>query len=183
MMDIKYKITFFSNWHCGSGLAAGADVDELVIKDSNKLPYVPGRTVKGLLREAANMLSQFKKVPQNSLKRIFGLGGDDEKFGSQSTVSFTDATLCEDEKLTIINNELTNYLYMSVASTAIDEKGIAKDLSLRKIETTIPCNVYGTILNVADEDVELLLEIFKWVKRLGLGRNRGYGRCEISKED
>ena len=76
------------------------------------------------------------------------------------------------KKLTIINNELTNYLYMSVASTAIDEKGIAKDLSLRKIETTIPCNVYGTILNVADEDVELLLEIFKWVKRLGLGRNR-----------
>ena len=66
---------------------------------------------------------------------------------------------------------------MSVASTAIDEKGIAKDLSLRKIETTIPCNVYGTILNVANEDVELLLETFKWVKRLGLGRNRGYGRC------
>ena len=183
MMDIKYKIAFFSNWHCGSGLAAGADVDELVIKDSNKLPYVPGRTVKGLLREAANMLSQFKKVPQDSLKRIFGLGGDDEKFGSQSTVSFTDATLCEDEKLTIINNELTNYLYMSVTSTAIDEKGIAKDLSLRKIETTIPGNVYGTILNVANEDVELLLETFKWVKRLGLGRNRGYGRCEISKED
>ncbi len=72
---------------------------------------------------------------------------------------------------------------MSVTSTAIDEKGIAKDLSLRKIETTIPCNVYGTILNVANEDVELLLETFKWVKRLGLGRNRGYGRCEISKED
>lgn len=94
MVDIKYKITFFSNWHCGSGLAAGADVDELVIKDSNKLPYVPGRTVKGLLREAANMLSQFKKVPQDSLKRIFGLGGDDEKFGSKSIVSFTDATLC-----------------------------------------------------------------------------------------
>ena len=179
MMDIKYKIAFFSNWHCGSGLAAGADVDELVIKDSNKLPYVPGRTVKGLLREAANMLSQFKKVPQDSVKRIFEFGGDDEKFGSHSIVSFTDATLCEDEKLTIINNELTNYLYMSVTSTAIDEKG----LSLRKIETTIPCNVYGTILNVANEDVELLLETFKWVKRLGLGRNRGYGRCEISKED
>lgn len=45
-MDIKYKIEFFSNWHCGSGLAAGADVDALVVKDCNGLPYVPGKTIK-----------------------------------------------------------------------------------------------------------------------------------------
>ena len=49
-MRIDYSIEFFSYWHCGSGLAAGADVDELAIKDGDGLPYVPGRTVKGLLR-------------------------------------------------------------------------------------------------------------------------------------
>lgn len=47
MIDVEYKITFFSNWHCGSGLAAGADIDELVIKDKDKLPYVPGAPLKG----------------------------------------------------------------------------------------------------------------------------------------
>ena len=52
MSTIKYEIEFFSNWHCGSGLAAGADVDALVIKDQEGLPYIPGRTLKGLLREA-----------------------------------------------------------------------------------------------------------------------------------
>ena len=57
MSTIKYEIEFFSNWHCGSGLAAGADVDALVIKDNNGLPYVPGRTLKGLLRDAATNLS------------------------------------------------------------------------------------------------------------------------------
>ena len=67
MTDIKYKITFFSNWHCGSGLAAGADTDELVIKDRNGLPYVPGRTIKGLLREAVMMLKQFTDIPEESI--------------------------------------------------------------------------------------------------------------------
>ena len=43
IMDIKYKIEFFSNWHCGSGLAAGADVDALVVKDAEGLPYLLGR--------------------------------------------------------------------------------------------------------------------------------------------
>ena len=31
-MDIIYKIEFFSDWHCGSGLSSGADVDLLVVK-------------------------------------------------------------------------------------------------------------------------------------------------------
>ena len=53
---IDYTIEFFSLWHCGSGLAAGADVDERVIRDKDGLPYVPGRTVKGLLRDAADTL-------------------------------------------------------------------------------------------------------------------------------
>ena len=32
-MEIPYNITFHSNWHCGSGLASGAHLDALVIKD------------------------------------------------------------------------------------------------------------------------------------------------------
>ena len=59
-MDIKYKVIFFTDWHCGSGLAAGADVDALVIKDSDGLPYIPGKTMKGLLREAAEEIVSFR---------------------------------------------------------------------------------------------------------------------------
>jgi CRISPR/Cas system CMR subunit Cmr4 (Cas7 group RAMP superfamily) len=56
---IEYQIEFFSEWHCGSGLAAGADVDALVVKDKDKLPFVPGKTIKGLIREAADVLTLF----------------------------------------------------------------------------------------------------------------------------
>ncbi len=55
-MDIRYKIQFHTFWHCGSGLASGADADLLVIKDKDGIPYVPGKTVKGLLREAFDLL-------------------------------------------------------------------------------------------------------------------------------
>lgn len=37
-------------------------------------------------------------------------------------------------------------------------------------------------MNVNEQDIDILLQTFKWIKRLGLGRNRGYGRCEITKE-
>ena len=30
MIDIHIKIEFHSPWHCGSGLAAGSDIDALV---------------------------------------------------------------------------------------------------------------------------------------------------------
>ena len=183
MTNIKYKITFYTNWHCGSGLAAGADTDELVIKDRNGLPYVPGRTIKGLLREAATMLSQFTDIPEESINRLFGKGGDAADFGCRSDVSFTNATLSDKEQNYIIREKLVKHLYMSIASTAIDNNGIADDHSLRKIETTIPCCIHGLIMNVDEKDTDVLLQAFRWIKRLGLGRNRGYGRCEITKED
>ena len=53
MKDITFKITFFSEWHCGSGLSSGSDLDALVIKDKDNFPFIPGKTLKGLIREAA----------------------------------------------------------------------------------------------------------------------------------
>ena len=51
-MEIPYNITFHSNWHCDSGLASGAHLDALVIKDKNGMPYIPGKTLKGIIKEA-----------------------------------------------------------------------------------------------------------------------------------
>ena len=177
MKTIKYKIEFFSNWHCGSGLGAGADVDAIVIKDKDGIPFVPGKTVKGLLREAAmNVVSGNAEW----INRVFGnfTDKDDNVMGC---AFFSDAAICDKERKAICGNGLAPYLFRSFAATAIDENGIAKDLSLRKIETVVPCTLYGYVLNVPEEHEENLEKSFRYVKRMGLGRNRGYGRCEISK--
>ena len=178
-MNIRYRIEFFSNWHCGSGLAAGADVDALVVKDANGLPFVPGKTIKGLLREAAEVLD-----PENPvLHRLFGQSGEvDISYVNGTRIGETfygNATLMEGKS--IIASELTPYLYQTFASTAIDERsGIAKDNTLRKIETVVPCTLEGDIRNVPEDGINLLSDAMQFIKRMGTGRNRGYGRCRIT---
>jgi len=175
MSTINYKIEFFSNWHCGSGLAAGADVDALVIKDKNGLPYIPGRTLKGLLREAATILSTDDKI----IGTIFGISGDKEDHQTGSSF-FGNATLPFAESQYIVEQGLTPHLFQTFASTSIDENGIAKDNTLRKIETVVPCILEGEILNVPDGTEKVLEDAMHYIKRLGTGRNRGYGRCKIT---
>ena len=175
MSTIKYEIEFFSNWHCGSGLAAGADVDALVIKDKNGLPYVPGRTIKGLLREAASILSDDKET----VCTIFGVSGDEDNHQIGSSF-FGNATLSHAEYQYIVEQGLAPHLYQTFASTRIDENGIAKDNTLRKIETVVPCKLEGEILNVPDGAEQEIEDAMSFIKRMGTGRNRGYGRCKVS---
>ena len=178
-MDIRYKIEFFSNWHCGSGLAAGADVDALVVKDAKGLPYVPGRTIKGLLREAACELCGDDIL----ISKIFGLSGNKKPMNPgdirTGTSFFGNATLTEGAA--IVSANLVSHLFQTFASTRIDEcSGIAKDNTLRKIETVVPCTLEGEIRNVPEEGEEVLRKAMQLIKRMGTGRNRGYGRCCIS---
>ena len=180
MADIHYTIQFFSYWHCGSGLAAGADIDALVVKDKNGLPYVPGKTMKGLVREAVMTLSAFKKEDkQDLLKESFGYFDDAEKAG-KGCMFFTNAELGADEQKAIVDHHYQHHLYDSVASTAIMSNGIAKDHSLRKVEVVVPCTLEGKIKDVPAGLVDALLDALKFVKRLGVNRNRGLGRCSIA---
>lgn len=180
MIDLKYTITFFSNWHCGSGQAAGADVDELVIKDYDGLPYVPGRTLKGLLRDAADLLVCHDGLDQDILDKLFGNDDNHGQHGELTTMGklfFSNAEL--PERSTIAAQGLVNYLYQSFSATAIGDDGIAKDLSLRKIQTVIPCTLQGAILHVPDEHVAAIKKMASLIKHIGLGRSHGFGRCQM----
>ena len=179
-MTIDYTIEFFSYWHCGSGLAAGADVDALAIKDEDDLPYVPGRTVKGLLHDAAVTLSGLGALKnENFIADVFGKSGDEEGHGQRSLASFGNASITGPVRKSILERKLVGGLYASVASTAIDDDGIAKDHTLRKIQVIVPCAVRGKIFGVPDTYEDDLRLCMAMVKRMGTGRSRGLGRCEI----
>lgn len=177
---MRYKIEFFSYWHCGSGQTAGADVDELVIRDVSGLPFVPGRTLKGLLREAVANILLLRGGEEGSVEELFG------SESRQGRLYFTNASLSDAlrQSLRSMPDIDPEMLYRSFSSTAIDERGVAKEHTLRRIETAIPCTLYGEITGIGSADEEALLEeALKYVKRLGLGRSRGYGRCELSRID
>lgn len=169
MKNIEYKITFHTYWHCGSGLAAGANVDALVVKDKDGMPFVPGKTIKGLVREAVGVLNA------DTDEQIFGTEG---KVRSESF--FTNAVMDENEQKFIVSQNAAPYMYKTLASTAIDDDGIAKDNSLRSIQVTVPCTLTGKIHNIPDDKVELVSNALRYIKRLGQWRNRGLGRCTIT---
>lgn len=175
MSDIHYKIEFYSYWHCSSGQAAGSDVDELVIKYPNGLPFVPGRTIKGLFRDACDELMRYNCVDDSFIRCVFG------EVNSKSECFFSDAVLSQDEEKYILQEHLGAFLYDAVSATAIDEDGIAKDHSLRKIQVALPCTLYGIIEGVPEEYEMDLIKSMGMIKRLGRGRSRGFGRCTITK--
>ncbi len=182
-MNIKYKIEFHTDWHCGSGLAAGADVDAVVVKDKCGLPFVPGKTIKGLVREAVEEIRGFKGVECDAaFVETFGYFEEDKKEMKRGKAFFTNAELHKTEKDAITANKVERFMYRSIASTAIDENGIAKEHSLRKIEVVVPCILYGEIIDVPENMAEEIINAFKYIKRLGQNRNRGLGRCTISME-
>lgn len=179
-MNLKYKIEFHTDWHCGSGLAAGADVDALVVKDQNGMPFIPGKTVKGLIREAVEEVRFFKKaVEKASLLDAFGFF-DDKEEKQKGTMFFTNAELDEEEYKAIVAAKASRFLYRKISSTAIDKDGIAKDHSLRKTETVVPCTLFGTIYDVPESLTQEIVEAMGFIKRMGQNRNRGLGRCTVS---
>ncbi len=181
-MNIHYKLEFFSYWHCGSGLAAGADVDLLTIKDEDDLPFVPGKTIKGLLREASETLAALAPDIYPSPEKIDEIYGkaNDGSLMLQGCAFFSNAEFPKEDKDFIIKNKYARSLFSSVSSTAIDDAGIAKEHSLRRTEVTLPCILTGEILDLPDDCGKLMADSMAFVKRLGANRNRGLGRCRFT---
>lgn len=181
---INYKITFLSDWHAGSGLSAGAEADLVVIKDKNNLPYLPGKTIKGLIRD---VFEDFKdwghfNVNEEFIYRIFGKETLKEENGHLTNKPFfSNAVLPDEEKNEIINNSLSSFLYRNISSTKINKNGVADEGSLRTLEVCIPLTLNGYIDNIKEQDIEMFEKAFQYLRNIGTNRNRGLGRCKIER--
>ena len=180
-MTLKYKIRFYDYWHLSSGISAGAKLDSTVVKDKTGLPYVPAKTIKGLAREMAELSGDCEFV-----NRCFGGTTDNkdkcydkEMKNKQGECYFANATLDEASKKEIVSNKLQDHLYDVIASTKIDKNGIAEDKSLREIEVVIPISLFGEIQDIPERHIEQMKRSLQMIKRAGLNRNRGLGRCEF----
>jgi len=183
-MTLKYNLQFFDYWHLSSGLSSGAKLDSTVVKDNDNIPYAPGKTIKGLVREMFVELFGCEEAYQ-----IFGFQSneqdkcyDKDKKNKSSLLHFKNATLPQDTKDEIVSNNLQDNLYDIIASTQINkDTGIAVDDSLREIEVVVPLTLEAKILDIPTQDeFNKLKKALKMIKRMGLNRNRGLGRCEFN---
>ncbi len=180
METIKYEVKFLDYWHLSSGLSAGAKFDSMVVKDADGLPYLSGKTLKGLAREMAELLND-----ETLILKCFGGEGVD-----MGACYFSNATLPKVIADEIKEHSLQDRLYDEIASTKIGQKGkeeetegIAVDNSLREIEVVVPLTLEGYIDDVPSDHKEQIKKALKMIKRMGLNRNRGLGRCEICIEE
>ena len=185
METLQYKIEFTSFWHTGSGLSSGTETDLVVIKDKNGLPYIPGKTLKGLLREAAETINQFDNnlAEDIFIETVFGEKSEEGKTNSPNEAKsfFSDAYMSENMRAYFINNEEQRQsLFKNIASTKIDKNGQAKEHSLRQMQVTIPIELYAEIVDFPKEYQQQIENCFAWVKKMGLNRTRGFGRCKLS---
>ena len=170
-MKIEYRIKFLEFWHIGSGMGAGAVADAVVLKDKDDLPYVPGKTIKGLIRELADR--------DGNREFIDGCLGKEGKTEEILPTYFSNAELVDGKE--IKDKCLQNYLFENISFTAIDEKGLAKDGSLRTIESVVPMELKGYV-ECEKRYAEDLKRYLSSIKRMGLARNRGFGRCNVKVE-
>ena len=187
MKSIEYQIEFHHYWHAGSGLASSTYADLLVNKTRDGLPYLPGRTIKGLLREAAEVIHELDEdlVGSAFIRDVFGQHpGEESAEGpapAPAVCFFTNATLPER-----VSNHLRQddkrHLYQVLAATRIDAKGLAAHGTLRQLEVTVPLTLFATIEYFPEKAgyEQQLQYCFQWIKRIGLNRSRGLGRCKFS---
>lgn len=52
----RVRLTMESDWHVGSGMGRPGNVDRLITRDADGLPFVPAKTLRGIWRDACERL-------------------------------------------------------------------------------------------------------------------------------
>lgn len=166
----------------------GGSKDGIILKDDDGLPFIPGKTLKGLLRDA---YKECRFDEENELKlfghRKHGLEEDDKKIkNTQGKLHFSSAYLPEELRNKLSNEKaLINGLFTSKTSTRLGKDKQAENHSLRKIEVCIPLVLEASITPLEPKgeiykDYKKDLEkVFKMLRLVGEKRYRGLGRCMV----
>ncbi|CZE46254.1 RAMP superfamily CRISPR-associated protein [Campylobacter geochelonis] len=185
-MQKQLEITLKSNALISNGDGYGlVDVDS--ISDEFGRFYIPAKRLKGVLKESATevleMQGKLDDEIKNQINKLFGTSKEKGK------ISIENAIIDESEflkRLSIFGKERVKSLKsMVINQTSIDENGVAKSGSLRRMRVIKSGNKFSAKIeleeDLEDKFKELLNHAIKNLKRLGSSRNRGLGavECEL----
>lgn len=203
MRTIVFEI--LSYWQAGSGRGAAAMADSVIVRDDAGLPYLPGRSVKGLLREAMQQAEDVGAVEKGRVEEWFGsripAEGDDEEARErqreesrykteQGRLWFGSGRLPEPWRRWAAQaggevEPLVSELVTYVASTAINRDGVARDQTLRVAQVAVPMTLHAEVHGPEGDSrwVEDLRTALPLLRCLGSRRQRGYGRVRVRMEE
>ncbi len=197
-------VQFTSDWHVGTGAGRSGDVDRLIARetvrvddsDPVEVPFLPAKTLTGILRDAAERLAfgldvGTDKGPWSDYVRwIFG------EAGQPAALSVRPGHL-SDALVVALSEDRTALqgLTTTRASTAIDPvTGTAVEHTLRNIEVGRPGTVFDAVWHLDDaraptvtvegekravDAAHFLATAAALVDGIGAKRRRGLGRCSL----
>lgn len=192
-------ITLKSDICVGSGYSYAGLIDSDICFDRYGLPYIPGRRIKGCMRQSAEDCLLCSGILSNQdIDLIFGTGGDDAVKG----ISIGNAYLekhseivkelsCLSQNSVVTQESILNCFCHVQGQTKLDN-GVAVDNSLRY--TRVLNHYYPfdgremafvaeiSLGNLSREDEGKLTAIAKATRNIGLKRNRGMGNISIAIE-
>jgi hypothetical protein len=203
MMNITFDIQTW--WRAGSAYGDGAVADATVHCDATGLPFLPGRTIKGLCRNALRLAAEAgiavggKPITMGDIERWFGpeledsTGGDvDRRVAAFRYETRAGALRFDSARLPTLwldwakaNPGALWALRVPMASTAVGNDGVAADHTLRTVEVAAPMSLTGAVEWIAAETEDArwreafasALPVF--IRGLGSTRNRGFGRVAV----
>ncbi len=197
-MNLVLRVTFESDWHVGSGAGRPGDIDRMVLRDDEKLPYLPGKTLTGILRDACEtlVLGLDDGKPGAWSKWLAVLFGDQPALAKEprtepprpAALGIRAGRLSDGLRATLRDRPaLRDALTFVKPGVRLDpDTGAALQGHLRFIEMvrgglSLRAPVTITLPEEAARAtaVALLVGAAKLVERLGGHRRRGSGRCEI----
>jgi len=179
-----------SYWHPGTGRGSGFHLDAVTHAGPDGLPRLPGRTLKGLLRDAVYRAEQWgwKEIPAGTTEALFGPLGRAGQPTRPGLLRVSDATLPDEVAAHLAidaGKPLISGLYREHFGTAIDlATGVAAGRSLRGMEVVIPLTLTAPIGEIAGvlavpDWRNRLAAVFPLVAAVGAHRARGFGRAHL----
>jgi CRISPR/Cas system CSM-associated protein Csm3 (group 7 of RAMP superfamily) len=178
-MTYQLKIKLKSDMCCATGGGNGSNINTLSSFDNIGLPIIPGKRLKGLLRECGEILVKYRKYTIEDIENLFG-----GNCGKKGEIYVSNGVL---ENYDDLRFELQNYRKEEVSGsfsalrsrTKIDKNGIAVDHSLRTMQTVMKgIEFFSTITVNSEKYTDLLSDCAKILRHIGLNQTRGLGECE-----
>lgn len=170
----------------------GAAVDSITTHYDNGIPYIPAKTIKGLLKESAVEIQEIlgenwnPEDKDDPINILFGTEGD----GKSGILSLMNGDLA---KLEEYQNDIKEYAFLPeevisyfthIRHQTAMQNGVAKDGSLRTLRVLKPGLVfYVPVVLEGDNHIGLLSNACNNLRRVGANRNRGFGNIKCNLEN
>ena len=181
MPRAQLVICLDSEWLIAGGESTLGTADMAPMRDVEGLPTIPGRTLRGLLREAVSLIDDCERSAHT--QRIFGTrkSATDTANEGDGTLRVSNALLIDNIAKDCNTTDARADLFATIRRTALNTATrSAKTGSLREMEVAIAgLELVADLECATDFDLQLLAFAAGLVRSLGHSRSRGLGRCHL----